>query len=147
MDELKSLVTLLKASRSVEKLIEKNIASSGLSLSEFMVMEVLYSKETDLPIQEIAKKVLLSSGSMTYVINQLVSRGWIKRFACEEDKRVNYVALTQEGQQKIRSAFQVHQVFIDDLFKVLNESEKQTYTQLNKKIGLHAQQQLESQGD
>ena len=145
MNELKSLVTLLKAARSVEKQLEKNIvSSSSMSLSEFMVMEVLYSKGEDLPIQDIARKVLLSSGTMTYVINQLVTKGWIKRIACENDKRVNYVALTDEGMSTIEKAFLKHQAFITDLFGILDPSEQQDYARLYKKIGLHAQRILES---
>lgn len=133
MDELKSLVTLLKASRSVEKQIEKNIAESGLSLSEFMLMEVLYSKDEALPIQDIAKKVLLSSGSMTYVIAQLVHKGHIQRINCTEDKQVIYADLTEIGKAKFATTFIAHQTFVEGLFGVLTDEERLEYTRLKKK--------------
>ena len=144
MNELKSLVTLLKAARSVEKQIEKNIvSSSSMSLSEFMVLEALYSKGEDLPIQEIAKKVLLSSGSMTYVVDQLVKKGSLERINCEKDKRVVYAHLTDQGRIQIAQAFKTHKQFIEQLFSILTEEEAETYIRLNKKIGKHASQPLE----
>lgn len=143
MNELKSLVTLLKASRSVEKQIEKNIADLNLSLSEFMAMEALYSKGEDLPIQLIAKKVLLSSGSMTYVIDTLVRKGLVERVNCTTDKRVIYARLTESGKTLISAAFESHRQFVKGLFGVLSEDEAEEYIRLNKKIGVHAQQGLE----
>lgn len=144
MNELKSLVTLLKAARSVEKQAEKNIvSSSSMSLSEFMVMEVLYSKAEDLPIQEIAKKVLLSSGTMTYVIDQLVKKGSIERINCTSDKRIVYAHLTPQGRIQIATAFKTHKQFIEKLFSVLTSEEADEYIRLNKKIGKHAALNLE----
>jgi MarR family 2-MHQ and catechol resistance regulon transcriptional repressor len=139
MNELKSLVTLLKAARSVEKQVERNIvSSSSMSLSEFMVMEALYSKGDDLPIQEIAKKVLLSSGTMTYVIDQLVKKGAIERINCTKDKRIIYAHLTVMGRVQIASAFKTHKQFIEELLSVLTEEEISEYIRLNKKVGKHA---------
>lgn len=144
MNELKSLVTLLKAARSVEKQLERNIvASSSMSLSEFMVMEALYSKDEDLPIQDIARMVLLSSGTMTYVINQLVKRGFIERINCTKDKRIVYAHLTDLGKIQISVAFKTHKQFIEKLFSVFTEEEVKEYIRLNKKIGKHASQGLE----
>ena len=144
MNELKSLVTLLKAARSVEKQLERNIvSSSSMSLSEFMVMEALYSKGEDLPIQEIAKKVLLSSGTMTYVIDQLVKKGSIERINCTSDKRIVYAHLTVQGRTQIAAAFKTHKQFIEKLFSVLTPEEADEYIRLNKKIGKHASLNLE----
>jgi MarR family 2-MHQ and catechol resistance regulon transcriptional repressor len=142
MNELKSLVTLMKASRSVEKQIEKNIASLNLSVSEFMAMEALYSKGEDLPIQLIAKKVLLSSGSMTYVIDTLVRKGLVERINCKADKRVIFAHLTTAGNAQIRTAYESHERFVKGLFNVLSEEETKEYIRLNKLIGIHAQQGL-----
>lgn len=144
MNELKSVVTLMKAARSVEKQLERNIvSSSAMSLSEFMVLEVLYAKGEDLPIQEIAKRVLLSSGTMTYVIDQLVKKQAIERIPCTSDKRIVYAHLTPLGKTQIAAAFKTHKAFIEKLFSVFTEEEAETYIKLNKKIGLHAQKNLE----
>lgn len=143
MNELKSLITLLKASRSVEKQIERNITHQNLSLSEFMALEALYSNGEDMPIQLIAKKVLLSSGSMTYVIDTLVHKGLVERVNCTTDKRVIYARLTDSGKTQISVAFDIHRQFVKELFGVLSEEEAKEYIRLNKKIGLHAQKGLE----
>lgn len=139
MEQLKSLISLLKASRSVESLIEKNVNQYGLSLSEFMVLELLYSQKKDLAIQVIAQRVLLTSGSMTYVINQLEQKKYVRRIKCEEDKRIYYAHLTTEGLHKITYVFSQHQQFLTQLFSVFSKEENEQYHILNKKIGKFAQ--------
>ncbi len=142
MRQLKSLISLLKASRSIETLIERNVSQYGLSLSEFMVLELLYSQKKDIAIQAIAQRVLLSSGSITYVIDQLESKNYVIRLKCENDKRKIYAHLTNEGLEKIQFVFNEHQQFIQEIFRVFSEDENKQYHNYNKKIGIHAQEKL-----
>lgn len=67
---LKALVVLMRASQSVQDVLRKDIKVYGLNTTEFAVLELLYHKG-DQPIQHIGKKILLSSGSITYVVDKL----------------------------------------------------------------------------
>ena len=57
-------LVLWKAAKAVEKVDRQSIARTGLKLTDFQIMEVLLH-EGPLPINTIAGKVLLTSGSMT----------------------------------------------------------------------------------
>ncbi|MGV2686780.1 MarR family transcriptional regulator, partial [Clostridium perfringens] len=80
--------------------IEKNVQEFGLNISEFGVLEMLYHKG-DQPVQKVAEKILVTSGTITYVINKLEKKELVIRRKCEKDKRIFYVSLTEKGKDFI----------------------------------------------
>lgn len=60
---LKLFVVLSKAYRAVMDRAVKDMKQYGISPSEFMVLEVLYTKGK-IPLQQIGEKVLITSGSI-----------------------------------------------------------------------------------
>ena len=103
--------------------IEKNVQEFGLNISEFGVLEMLYHKG-DQPVQKVAEKILVTSGTITYVINKLEKKELVVRRKCEKDKRVFYVSLTEKGREFISDIFPKHKEFLDNLFIELNEDTK-----------------------
>ena len=61
-----------KANRAVEEVDRRSICHTGLSITDFMILEALLHKGP-LPINEIGKKILLTSGSMTAAANPFSS--------------------------------------------------------------------------
>lgn len=112
-----------------------NIKCFGLNLTEFAVLELLFHKG-DQPIQQIGKKILISSGNMTYVLDKLESRRYIKRINCPKDRRVIYAALTDEGRKVVSLIFPIHEEMINNLFSEINHVEKEMLIYLLKKVGL-----------
>ncbi|PGS50618.1 MarR family winged helix-turn-helix transcriptional regulator [Bacillus sp. AFS041924] len=127
---------ICKANRMLTDASINNINCFGLNLTEFAVLELLYQKG-DLPIQQIGKRILISSGNMTYVLDKLEARHYIKRLHCPKDRRVIYAVLTEEGKRVISSIFPVHKEMIHELFAQLNSVEKDMLIYLLKKVGLN----------
>lgn len=63
-------MVLSKAYRSVADRVAADIRKSGLNTTEFGVLELLYHSG-DQPLQKIGDKILLASGSITYVVDKL----------------------------------------------------------------------------
>lgn len=138
-------IVLNRAARSIEAGLQEQVKGRGLSMSEFAVLEVLLHKGP-LPIGEIGQKVLLTSGSMTYVIDKLEERGLLERTPCPEDRRVLYAELTDEGRALIEEAFSEHAELLNTLTAGLSLEEKGKAAALIKRLGRHAQQELQSSG-
>lgn len=134
---LKALVVLMRASQSVQDVLRRDIKAYGLNTTEFAVLELLYHKG-DQPIQHIGKKILLSSGSITYVVDKLEQKGLIVRKDCPKDRRVIYAVITHSGKKFIDEVFPEHEKTVDSIFEELSEEELEKVTQLLKKIGIHA---------
>ncbi|SFE58648.1 MarR family winged helix-turn-helix transcriptional regulator [Alteribacillus iranensis] len=131
---LKSLVVLSRAQHAVEEKIREDIRTHGLNPTEFAVLELLYHKG-DQPIQRIGEKILLSSGSITYVVDKLEQKHYLERRRCPKDRRVIYASITEKGSELMDDIFPKHQKAVQGMFNVLEEEEKQTLITLLKKVG------------
>lgn len=132
---LKLFIVLSRAYRAVNEHVNKRIQRYGLNPTEFAVLELLYHKG-DQPLQQIGGKILLASGSMTYVIDKLEKKDYITRVACAEDRRVTFAQITQKGKKLIEQVFPSHQNEIERIMSVLSDEEKDTAIELLKRIGL-----------
>ncbi|HEY2896697.1 MAG TPA: MarR family transcriptional regulator [Gemmatimonadaceae bacterium] len=135
---LKLWVVLSRAHEAVAELAKLDVERGELSLTEFAVMEALFHKG-DLLAGEVSKRVLLRSGSLTYVIDKLVGRGLIRRRLCDEDKRRTYLQLTTSGNALMRRIWPGHAAVIELATSGLTLTEKRTAARLLKKMGLHAE--------
>jgi MarR family 2-MHQ and catechol resistance regulon transcriptional repressor len=136
---LKLWVVLSRAHEAVAVLARQDVERGDLSLTEFAVMEALLHKG-DLTAGEVSRRVLLRSGSLTYVIDKLVDRGLIKRKLCDSDKRRTYLQLTASGNALMRKIWPGHAAAIERATSGLTLAEKRTAARLLKKMGLHAEE-------
>ena len=75
-----------KANKAIEEVDRTSISHTGLTLTDFMILEALLHKGP-LPINDIGKKILLTSGSMTAAVDRLSKRGLIDRVQDPLDRR------------------------------------------------------------
>lgn len=137
--ELKLFRTWLKATKSLYDNVTKDIASHGLTIENFMVLELLYNKGPQY-IQEISEKLVIPSGSITYVVNKLENKEFVKREIKEENKRYCKVVLTKKGEDLFNEIFPKHVEMIVENFAVLDDSQKDQLTALLKSVGLAAKE-------
>ena len=132
---LSTYVKLMRAVESITARIHKHLASAGLTLSQFAVLEALYHLGP-LFQREIGQKLLRSSGNITMVVDNLEKRGYVRRERKKEDRRFMMVRLTDGGFELISKVFPPHAAVIAREMSVLSESEQETLAQLCKKLGL-----------
>jgi MarR family 2-MHQ and catechol resistance regulon transcriptional repressor len=137
---LKLFIVLSRAYRSVSDQANKSIQSFGVNPTEFAVLELLYHKG-DQPLQQIGEKILLASGSITYVVDKLESKGLIVRRACEKDRRVTYASITEKGRAFIENVFPEHAQTIHETVSGLTAEEKEQAISLLKKLGYGAKRE------
>ena len=114
---------------------ESDIRERGFSLTEWGVLEYLYHKGRQ-PLANISRKVLITTGSVTYVIDNLERRGLVERQRCEYDRRIIYAVLTEQGRAIMQAEFPRHAEAVHDMMKPLTSTEKETVKALLKKLGL-----------
>ena len=120
---LKIVIAMARTYNELFFQIERSLQEFELNLSEFGVLEMLYHKG-DQPVQKVAEKILVTSGTITYVINKLEKKQLVIRRKCDKDKRIYYVSLTEKGKEYISHIFPKHEEFLNDLFKDLSEENK-----------------------
>jgi MarR family 2-MHQ and catechol resistance regulon transcriptional repressor len=135
-------LVLWKAARAVQGYAEKSISGLEMCGSDFAVLEALLHKGP-LPVNEIGKKVLLTSGSITVAVDRLETRGLVERRAHGTDRRTRVVHLTKQGRKLITRAYADHAADLERLSSAsLTTAERQTLIHLLKKIGYKAAAEL-----
>lgn len=117
---------------------ERSIAATGMCLTDFAVLEVLLHKGP-LPVNEIGRKVLLTSGSITTAVTRLARRGWLVRQPHATDARVVLVALTPAGRAFIAPIFALHAANLEQAVEVLSVAERTQLLAMLRKLGRHAE--------
>src|ERR1700674_1661293 len=136
-------LVLWKASRAAQAYAEKSILELEMCGSDFAVLEALLHKGP-LPINEIGKKFLLTSGSITVAVDRLETKGLVERRAHGTDRRARIGHLTKAGRQAITRAYADHDPDIERLASAsLTRAERKTLIGLLKKIGYEAAGALE----
>lgn len=134
---------LARCTNSVMQHARQDIIQQGMKPSEFAVLELLYHKGPT-PLSEVARRILLTTGSVTHVIDQMEKQGLVKRVSCEEDRRVLYATLTEAGRARIETSFPPHAERIRQAVSGLDAGEQTQLTQLLKKLGYSAEAMLNS---
>jgi MarR family transcriptional regulator, 2-MHQ and catechol-resistance regulon repressor len=124
---------LMQTSRAIQERIRDDMAKNNLTITEFAVLEVLFHKGKQ-TIQQLASSVLISSGSMTYVIDKLEQKALLKRNACPEDRRVIHITLIENGLELMNNIMPKHEEFVDFTFDSLTSNEKENLVRLLKKV-------------
>ena len=120
---LSTLIAFTRAEHKIHNLEYKTIKESGLTISQFGVLEVLYNKG-DLRIGEIMEKILTTSGNITVVIKNLEKDGFIKKISDPLDKRSTIISITDKGIKVIEEILPDHIKNINNIFDVLTNEEK-----------------------
>src|SRR5438270_9162862 len=105
-------LVLMKAHRTLERLATHSIESSEVCLSDFAVLEMLLHKGPQ-PVNEIGRRIELTSGAITTAVDRLASRGLVTREAHPSDRRARVVRLTAAGHEHAAKVFAVHRAAMD----------------------------------
>src|SRR6267154_5143195 len=131
-------LVLWKAANAVQSFAGESISELEMCGSDFAVLEALLHKGP-LPVNEIGKKVLLTSGSITVAVDRLETKGLVERRPHGTDRRARIVHLTKEGRKVITHAYHDHAADMERLSSAsLTRAERKTLISLLKKIGYQA---------
>ena len=91
MDDVRELVSYLsKAERGYTKTLNREFLKAGFDLSreQYELLQVLWAED------HVNQK---DKYNVTKLLNTLTKRGFVQRKMCQEDKRNNFVVLTEKG--------------------------------------------------
>ena len=135
-------VVLARATDALGRHARADVARHGLADAEFGVLEILYHRGR-LPVCQVQRRILLQSGSTTYVVDKLVRRGLVRRAPNPRDRRGTLLALTPAGRRLIARIFPGHARALRRAMGGLSKSEQKRAADLVRRLGLGAAARLE----
>lgn len=96
----------LRSHASILRVLDAELAAEhGLTTRDYEVLLYLsQSPDRKLPMSALAESTMLTRSGITRLIDGLVAGGLIERASCQNDARVSYAKLTDEGYEKLRQA-------------------------------------------
>jgi MarR family 2-MHQ and catechol resistance regulon transcriptional repressor len=132
---------LWKAFDALQAHALQNIATLGLGLSDFGILEILLHKGC-LPVNQIGEKIRLTSGSISVAIDRLEGKGLVKRQNDPRDRRTRVVHLTASGRKLIECAFANHAEAMERAASGVTGAERGELIRLLKQLGVKAEASL-----
>jgi DNA-binding MarR family transcriptional regulator len=91
------------ASRAVTGLYRTLLEPLGLTYPQYLVMVVLWEKES-LNVKQLGEKLFLDSGTLTPMLKKLENQGLVVRQRAAADERQVIIGLTSQGRSLRQSA-------------------------------------------
>ncbi|MCA0377683.1 MAG: MarR family transcriptional regulator [Gemmatimonadetes bacterium] len=134
---LRLWIIMSRAHTAIANHASADIARQGLTLAEFGILEALYHRGPML-LGEVQRRILVSSGGITFLVDRLTAKGLVERRTCESDRRARYAALTPKGEALVAEIFPAHADTLTRAMGALTVEEQQTVTTLLRRMGLAA---------
>ncbi len=111
------------------QLIESRIRSAlrqrfGTTLPRFDLLAQLERSPGGLKMSELSRRMMVTSGNVTGITDQLVGEGLVERRPIPEDRRAFRVRLTAKGRQAFARMAQAHEEWIIEMLEGLSASEQ-----------------------
>jgi DNA-binding MarR family transcriptional regulator len=123
---------LLRASRHLQRGIERQLEAFGLNMTEFNILGAL--RRTGTPYRmtpaELSRSLLLTSGGLTKRLDRLELEGLIERSPALDDRRSVLVGLTPAGLTMIDEAVAAHLRNEARLIETLSPEEREALTRI-----------------
>src|SRR5437879_2851381 len=134
-------LVLMKAHRTLTRHATRSIEALDMCLSDFAILEALLHRGSQ-PVRELARRIDLTSGSMTTAIDRLETRHLVTRTDHATDRRAWVIHLTTKGETLITKVFAGHQEAMERSMRGLSKTERATLTDLLNRLGTTADDKL-----
>jgi DNA-binding MarR family transcriptional regulator len=124
-DSLRLWLRLLTCSGLIENHVRKALAAQfKTTLPRFDLMAQLERSPEGLQMGELSRRMLVTGGNVTGIVDQLEHAGMIARTADPDDRRAYRVKLTKEGRRAFAKMAAEHESWIVKLFDGISAREQ-----------------------
>ena len=139
-DELRLWLRLLTCTQLVEKEVRNGLREQfATTLPRFDLMSQLERAPDGLKMKDLSRRMMVTSGNVTGITDQLVAEGLVERMDVEGDRRAYCVRLTPQGRQQFNDMARQHEQWIVEAFAALGERDIATLHRLLGKVKEHTQ--------
>jgi len=127
-------IALARCYTTYIKAVAAKVQEYELTVPQFGALEALYHLGP-LSLGDLADKLLVTGGNVTFVMDRLESQGLVARYRSETDRRVVLARLTDAGSELVARVFPEHAEYIEHLCRHLSAEEQDDARRLLKQLG------------
>ncbi len=141
-EALRLWLRMLTCTQLIEKQVRAGLrAQFDTTLPRFDLMAQLERAPDGLKMKDLSRRMMVTSGNVTGITDQLVAEGLVERVDVEGDRRAYCVRLTPQGRQQFNEMARQHEQWIVESFAALGERDIATLHRLLGKVKEHTQKQ------
>lgn len=109
------------------------VKSSGLSTAQMHTIEIV-GHAVSLQMKELARKMGVTTGTLTVMVDRLEELGLLQRRPHETDRRSWLIELTEKGQELFTQHHQYHLRLTEEITATLSIEEQKVFSVVLEKI-------------
>jgi DNA-binding MarR family transcriptional regulator len=122
--ELRLWLRMLTCATLIETGVRRKLRDGfDVTLPRFDLMAQLDKTPDGLTLGELSRRMMVSNGNVTAIVEALLAQGLVDRKPSAEDRRAQLVSLTTEGRAAFRAMAAAHGDWIGDAFAGLTPAE------------------------
>jgi DNA-binding MarR family transcriptional regulator len=143
-DELRLWLRLLTCATLIEGEVRSRLRDRfDVTLPRFDLMAQLDKAPEGMTLSDISKRMMVSNGNVTGLVERLVESGHLDRRTSDQDRRVQVIRLTKAGRSEFRRMAVEHETWIAEIFSDLSEKDVRGLMRLLAKTKLSARKAAE----
>ncbi len=143
-DELRLWLRLLTCTNLIESEVRRQLRERfDVTLPRFDLMAQLDKAPDGMTLSDVSKRMMVSNGNVTGLVERLVESGHIDRRTSETDRRVQVIRLTKLGRAEFRKMAAEHEIWIANIFTDLTEKDVRELMRLLAKTKVSARKAAE----
>jgi DNA-binding MarR family transcriptional regulator len=124
-DETHLWLRLLTCTTLVEAEVRRGLREEfDFTLPRFDLLAQLERAHDGMVLGEISKRMMVSAGNLTALVERLVESGHVVRSTSVVDRRVQIITMTPAGRDAFRTMAERHRIWIGNLFSGLSATER-----------------------
>lgn len=130
-ESIRTWLRLLSCEAAIEQRLRSLFRDHfSVTLPQFDVLSELEYASEPLSMSQLSKKLMVSNGNVTGVVDRLEKVGFVRRSRAEHDRRVQFIQLTNKGRKEFRRMASRHEKWLDQLLSGLTVSDMRTLQKL-----------------
>ena len=122
---LRLWLRLLTCTLTIERRVRARLREQfAITLPRFDLMAQLERHPQGLKMGELSRRLMVTSGNVTGLTDQLAAEGLVERTPIPADRRAYLVRLTPKGKHAFDAMAAAHERWIIDIFSGLSEAER-----------------------
>ena len=139
-EALRLWLRMLTCTQLIEKQVRSQLrAQFDTTLPRFDLMAQLERAPEGMKMKELSRRMMVPSGNISGITDQLVAEGLVERMEVQGDRRAYRVRLTTQGRRQFIEMAHQHEQWIVDAFSSLSERDVTTLHRLLGKVKEHTQ--------
>ena len=130
-DKIKALINIKYTSNWINSKENEFFRNFDISPQQFNILRILRGAKEEIKVQTIKDRMIERAPNATRLMDKLFEKNLIDRIRCENDRRVVYIKITDEGLELLSK---IDEDFNLDLLKNLTEKEALELSDLLDKI-------------